>query len=113
MATAHGGCCVIKSMLIVMAVAVVTEDRSHDPRRSREDGDTEQPRWRVQVGSSVPHGTAELYPSDLYWTDVEKSINYKQDFGENGCHGPLEDLNNPGGGWKPSNRITQALSRHE
>lgn len=109
----HSGGCVITSMLIVTAVAVVTEDRSRDPSKSQEDGDIEEPRWRVQVGSSVPHGTAALYPSDLYWTDIEESINYKQDFCENGCHRPLEDLSNPGGGWKPSNRITEALSRHE
>ncbi len=60
MATACGCFCVIKSMLIRMAVAVVTEDRSHDLRWSREDRDIEQPRWRVQVGSSMPHGAAAL-----------------------------------------------------
>ncbi|KAK9963618.1 hypothetical protein ABG768_006788 [Culter alburnus] len=92
----RSGCCVIKRMLIVTAVAVVTEDRSRDLSLSQEDGVIEEPRWRVQVGSSVPHGTAARYPSDLYWTDFEESINFKQDFSKNVCRGPLEDLSNPG-----------------
>lgn len=97
--TMRSGCCVIKSMLIATAVAVVTEDWSRDPRQSREDGDIEEPRWRVQVCSSVPHGTSALYPSNLYWTYVAESINSKQEFGKNEHHQPLEDRNNPGGGW--------------
>lgn len=84
-------------MLIVTAVAVVTKDRSRDLSLSQEDGIIEEPRWRVQVGSHVPHGTAAFYPSDLYWTDVEESINSKQDFcKKNVCRGPVEDLGNPG-----------------
>lgn len=111
--TMRSGCCVIKRMLIVTAVAVVTEDRSCDLSLSQEDKDIEEPRWRVQVGISVPHGTAACYPGDLYWTGVEESINSKQDFSKNRCHEPIEDLSNPGTEvWELINRITQALSRH-
>lgn len=69
----HGGCSVIKSMLIVTAVAVVTVCRSRDLGWSPEDGDIEGSRWRAQVDAGVPH-SADRYPSDLHWTDIEESI---------------------------------------
>lgn len=70
----HGGCSVIKSMLIVTAVAIVIECKSCNLGWSPKDGYIKGSRW-AQVDTSVSHASAECYPSDLHWKDLEESIN--------------------------------------
>lgn len=76
----HGGCSVISSMLIVTAVAVVTECRSCDLGWSPENGDTEGSRWRAQVDAGVPHATAERHPSVLHWTTLRNLLIFEKNW---------------------------------